>query len=144
MPSCCRGLYEGNCLGYVLTSDNLVGWGLREQAQYNQLDATMEARLDAMSDEALEEELRLLAAATERKRQLIANAKESLKVLEDLKDEAERVHQPQTLTRMPSSHLLRRHRTTIHALTALLKKGLSFTQLTPYSYSEPYSELQLQ
>ena len=51
----------------------------------------MEARLEEMSDEVLEQELQLLATATERKRELIKNAKERLKVLEDLKDEAERV-----------------------------------------------------
>ena len=44
-----------------------------------------------MSDEVLEQELRLLAAATERKEQLIENAKERLKTLEELKDEGERV-----------------------------------------------------
>ena len=51
----------------------------------------MEARLEEMSDEVLEQELQLLATATERKKELIKNAKERLKVLEDLKDEAERV-----------------------------------------------------
>ena len=51
----------------------------------------MEARFEEMSDEVLEQELRLLATAMERERKLIENAKERLKVLEDLKDEMERV-----------------------------------------------------
>ena len=51
----------------------------------------MEARFEEMSDEVLHQELRLLATATERKQGLIENAKERLEVLEDLKDEVERV-----------------------------------------------------
>ena len=47
----------------------------------------MDPRIEEMLAEVLERELVLLATATKRKRQLIENAKEKLK----LKDEAERV-----------------------------------------------------
>ena len=45
------------------------------------MDARIDARIEEMSDEVLEQQLRLSATATERKRQLIENAKEKLKVL---------------------------------------------------------------
>lgn len=51
----------------------------------------MEASFKEMSGEVLEQELQLLATATERKRQLIENARERMKTLEELKDDAERV-----------------------------------------------------